>query len=432
MRVYKLNEISDLLYRDLIGRKNTDFDSASDTVRPILQDIKSNSIEAVLKYAGRFDGFRGGADDILITDNEMQSAINNLDDDVKNAIQKAYINIYKFHKEQLPADYQTEISDGITCCRKAKPIENVALYIPGGTAVLPSTVLMLGIPAKIAGCKRIVLISPARKDKIDDAVLYAANLCGIKEIYKIGGVQGIGMMAYGTESVPKVDKIFGPGNQFVNAAKMLVSIDPQGCSIDMPAGPSEVLIIADETANPVFVAADFLSQLEHGNDSQAVLVTDSVILIKNVIAEINRQAGYLKREEYINNSLSASFGILTANMEEAIQFSNNYAPEHLIISTKNEMDIVAKISNAGSVFVGQYSPESAGDYASGTNHSLPTSSYAKVTGGIGVESFMKFITYQRLTKKGLESISDSILKLAEVENLDAHANAVKVRLENDK
>jgi histidinol dehydrogenase len=308
------------------------------------------------------------------------------------------------------------------------PIDSVGLYIPGGTAVLPSTLLMLGIPANIAGSNRIVVCSPPSENKLHPAILYTASLLGIKEIYKIGGAQAVGLMAYGDKKIPKVNKIFGPGNQFVTAAKNLVSIDPDGCAIDMPAGPSELLVIADSSANPRFVAADLLSQAEHGNDSQVILLTNKIEIADRVTDQLKIQTAKLERKEFIKNSLKNSFVIITENIEQAVGISNEHVPEHLILSVKHLKKYEKMITNAGSLFLGNYSPESAGDYASGTNHSLPTSGYAKTFGGVTVESFMKSMTTQKLSKSGLKELSKTIITLAELEKLDAHANAVKVRI----
>ncbi len=312
--------------------------------------------------------------------------------------------------------------------REYRAIGNVGLYVPGGSAVLPSTMLMLGVPAKIAGCKRVVVCSPSKNGKINLPLLYAAKLCGVDEFYKIGGAQAIGLMAYGDKTIPKVNKIFGPSNQYVTAAKLIVSIDMDGCSIDMPAGPSEVLIIADSNANPAFVAADLLSQAEHGVDSQVVLITTTLGMANNIELELVNQLENLPRKYFAAKALENSFALITESIDSAIEFSNKYAPEHLIINVKNAESYVSKISNAGSVFLGEYSPESAGDYASGTNHSLPTYGYAKTFAGVTVESFMKSMTIQSLTKEGLTNISTAVKTLAETEGLQAHKNAVSIRL----
>jgi len=321
--------------------------------------------------------------------------------------------------------------NGVICSREFRAIENVGLYIPGGNAVLPSTMLMLGIPAMLAGCKRVVVCSPAKNGLVNNALLFAAKICGIKEFYKIGGAQAIGLMAYGDEQIPKVDKIFGPGNQFVTAAKLLVSIDSDACAIDMPAGPSEVLVIADENSNSKFIAADLLSQAEHGIDSQVILLTTSDKLANDVLKEIEIQISQLPRNIFVGKSLEHSFILIVNKIDEAIDFSNQYAPEHLILNLQNAEDYKDKIINAGSVFLGEYSPESVGDYASGTNHSLPTYGFAKSFGGVTVESFMKSMTFQKLTKEGLINISSTVETLAEIENLTAHKNAVSIRIKND-
>ncbi len=426
MKTYIYKKLSETKRKKLLKRTAINFDETYKIVQPILNDIKTNGLKAAIKYSKKYDGFTDK--NLPVNEKDIKSAGKNLTDDVKQAINNAYNNIYKFHKEQLPKEYKIETQSSVTCTRKYSPIDNVGLYIPGGTAVLPSTLLMLGIPAKIAGCKRIVVCSPPDENKLHPAILYTASLIGITEIYKIGGAQAIGLMAYGDNNIPKVNKIFGPGNQFVTAAKNIVSIDPEGCAIDMPAGPSELLVIADSSANPKFVAADLLSQAEHGNDSQVILLTDEIEIVDQVSEELKNQTAELERKEFIKSSLKNSFIIITENIEQAIDFSNEYAPEHLILSVKQLKKYEKMITNAGSLFLGNYSPESAGDYASGTNHSLPTSGYAKTFGGVTVESFMKSMTTQRLTKSGLKELSKTIITLAELEKLDAHANAVKLRI----
>ena len=426
MKTYIYKILSENKRKQLLKRTAINFDETYKIVQPILNDIKKNELTAAIKYSKKYDGFTHK--NLLVSENDIHNAYKYLPDDVKQAIKNAYNNIYKFHKEQLPKEYKIETQAGVTCTRKYSPIDNVGLYIPGGTAVLPSTLLMLGIPAKIAGCNRIVVCSPPSDNKLHPAILYTASLLGIKEIYKIGGAQAIGLMAYGDKNISNVNKIFGPGNQFVTAAKKLVSIDPEGCAIDMPAGPSELLIIADSSANLKFVAADLLSQAEHGNDSQVILLTTEIEITDKVGDELKNQSAELKRTEFIKNSLKNSFVIVTENIEQAIEFSNEYAPEHLILSVKQLKKYEKRITNAGSLFLGNYSPESAGDYASGTNHSLPTSGYAKTFGGVTVESFMKSMTTQKLAKSGLNDLSKTIITLAKLEKLDAHANAVKVRI----
>jgi histidinol dehydrogenase len=426
MKTFYLKNLSSEEIDALTKRPSIDTEKVFGVVKPILQDIKANGLSAVLKYAAKFDGFEGNK--ILIGDDEFSAAEKNLSPKIIVALKTAAVNIEKFHLKQKPLPYEIETAEEVKCSREYKAIENVGLYIPGGSAVLPSTMLMLAIPAKIAGCKRIVACSPAKDGKINDALLYAAKLCGIKEFYKIGGAQAIGLMAYGDKAIQKVNKIFGPGNQYVTAAKLLVSIDADGSSIDMPSGPSEVLVIADEKAKPAFVAADLLSQAEHGADSQVILLTDSEPNAKKIKTQITKQLEELPRKEIASKALENSFILITENIEQAIDFSNRYAPEHLILNFEDADLQKNKIVNAGSVFIGQYSPESAGDYASGTNHSLPTYGYAKTFGGVTVESFMKTITFQHLTKDGLKNISVAVETLAEAEGLQAHKNAVSIRI----
>ena len=351
--------------------------------------------------------------------------------ELKVAILLAQRNIYTFHKKQKFEGKKVETMEGVTCWQKAVGIEKVGLYIPGGTAPLFSTVLMLAVPAKIAGCKEIVLCTPPDKEgKINPAILYAAQVSGVSKIFKAGGVQAIGAMAYGTESVPKVYKIFGPGNQYVMAAKQQVAM--HDVAIDMPAGPSEVMVIADETSNPAFVAADLLSQAEHGVDSQVVLVTTSEKFLGEVEYEVQHQLSRLPRWQIAEKSLENSKLILVKDMDEAIEMANEYAPEHLIIETKDYMDLAEKVVNAGSVFLGAYTPESAGDYASGTNHTLPTNGYAKAYSGVSLDSFIRKITFQEINREGIQNIGPAIEVMASNEHLDAHKNAVSVRLNSLK
>lgn len=418
------NLTKDLL-EEVTARTGLNISSARKTAEAIISEVKSVGLKAVIKYAQIFDRFRRVS--IRLVKNEIEDAIQGLDSRSKNAIHTAFENILAFHKPQKPVDYSVETAEGVLCERKFVSIENVGLYIPGGSAVLPSTVLMLGVPAMIAGCKRVVLVTPA-SEKVEPAVIYAASLCGISEIYAVGGAQAVAMLAYGVEGVERVDKIFGPGNQFVTAAKMAVATDGSGCSIDMPAGPSELLIIADETADARFVAADLLSQAEHGADSQTILLSTSEKLIDEVEQELVKQMSLLPRKKEMEGSLSNSRLVKLTNMEDAFTISNKYAPEHLIINTKDAGMLKNKVINAGSVFIGQWSPESAGDYASGTNHSLPTSGYARATGGVAVESFMKGISFQELSRDGLKRISETVVTLAEIEKLDAHAAAVRTRM----
>ena len=426
MKKYFFNKLKKEELDSLTKRPAIDVERVFGIVKPALDDIKTIGLKAALKYAEKFDGFDG--DSIRVDDEEYLKAERNLDPEVKTALESAAKNIETFHLKQKPSGYEIETVPGVKCSREYRAIESVGLYVPGGSAVLPSTMLMLGIPAKIAGCGRVIVCSPAKNGKINYPLLYAAKLCGVNEFYKIGGAQAVGLMAYGDTSIPRVNKIFGPGNQYVTAAKLLVSIDAGGCAIDMPAGPSEVLVIADKNANASFVASDLLSQAEHGVDSQVVLVTDNENSAKNISAEVEKQLELLPRKEYAAKALGNSFILITENINQAIEFSNKYAPEHLIINVEYPDKLKSKIINAGSVFLGQYSPESAGDYASGTNHSLPTYGYAKTFSGVTVESFMKTMTFQNLSKEGLMNISDTVQRLAEVEELEAHKNAISIRL----
>ena len=426
MKTYFYQKLSNLEKQNLLKRPTIDVEKFSVIVKPILLDIKQNGLSAALKYAKQFDGFIGN--EMRVTRQEFEEAEKKLDSKIKKAIITAAENIRKFHSKQIPQAYEIETMEGIKCSREFRAIENVGLYIPGGSAVLPSTMLMLGIPAQLAGCKRVVVCSPAKEGKLNFPLLFAAQHCGIDEFYKIGGAQAIGLMAYGDINISKVDKIFGPGNQFVTTAKLIVSIDFDGSAIDMPAGPSEVLVIADENTNPEFAAADLLSQAEHGADSQVVLVSTSENLISKISEAIKVQLEDLPRKEIAKKALEKSFSLIVENIEDAIRFSNSYAPEHLILNINDAETYKSKIINAGSVFVGQYSPESAGDYASGTNHSLPTYGYAKTYGGVSVDTFMKSMTFQKLSKAGLENISGTVETLAEVEELIAHKNAVRIRI----
>lgn len=425
MKTYLSKSLSDQKLARLFTRPAGDDAKVAEVVNSILKEIKTKGDKSVIGYAQKYDGLKKQR--ILIGKEEIESAAKQIDPNLKQAIDIAARNIKKFHSYQRPKSYSIDTIPGVRCERKYLPIENVGLYIPGGSAVLFSTMLMLGIPAKLAGCRRIVVCSPV-KEKMQPALAYATLLVGVDEFYNIGGAQAIGMMAYGTESVSKVDKIFGPGNQFVTAAKTLISNDSKGCIIDMPAGPSEVLVIADEFADASFVASDLLSQAEHGSDSQVILLTTSEKLAGEVVDQVNLQLRELPRSKTAKECLKNSFILMVDSIDEAIALSNDYAPEHLIINVAKAEKYLRKIQNAGSVFIGAYTPESVGDYASGTNHSLPTYGYAKAIGGVSVEAFMKSITYQKLSKKGLQNISGTVIKMAEAEKLDAHANAVKVRL----
>ena len=416
-------------WAELLKRPTQDVSTLFENVSTILQNVKANGDKAVLEYAEKFD--RVKLESLAVTPEEMKEAEAQVPIELKVAILLAQRNIYTFHKKQKFEGKKVETMEGVTCWQKAVGIEKVGLYVPGGTAPLFSTVLMLAVPAKIAGCKEIVLCTPPNKEgKVNPAILYAAQVAGVSKIFKAGGVQAIGAMAYGTESVPKVYKIFGPGNQYVMAAKQMVAM--HDVAIDMPAGPSEVEVIADETANPKFVAADLLSQAEHGVDSQVVLVTTSEKLLEEVEYEVQHQLSRLPRWQIAEQSLANSKLILVKDMEEAISLTNEYAPEHLIIETKDYMELAEKVVNAGSVFLGSFTPESAGDYASGTNHTLPTNGYAKAYSGVSLDSFIRKITFQEISREGIQNIGPAIEVMASHEQLDAHKNAVSVRLNSLK
>lgn len=412
---------------EVLKRPGMSLENLFGTVRAILDKVKAEGDRAVLAYEEQFDHVKLSA--LAVTEAEMQEAESLVDEDLKVAIRLAKQNIEAFHAAQRFEGCRVETQPGVTCWQKAVPIEKVGLYIPGGTAPLFSTVLMLAVPAKIAGCGEIVLCTPPGRDgKVHPAVLFSARVAGVNRIYKAGGVQAIGAMAYGTESVPKVYKIFGPGNQYVTAAKQWVSL--RDVAIDMPAGPSEVEVLADETAHPAFVAADLLSQAEHGADSQAVLITTSEDLRQAVVQEVERQLPLLPRREIAARALENSKLILVRDMDEAIALTNAYAPEHLIIQTADYAQAADRVVHAGSVFLGPCSTESAGDYASGTNHTLPTNGYARAYSGVSLDSFVRKMTFQEITPEGLRRIGPAIQVMAANERLDAHKNAVTVRLEN--
>lgn len=410
----------------ILQRPTFDTKKLFSTVQEIIDNVKENGDSALQNYALQFD--KTELKEVEVTKEEIEEAEKIVSVELKQAIEMAKRNIWKFHHTQQVEFDEIETSPGVFCWQKSVPIEKVGLYIPGGSAPLFSTVLMLGVPAKIAECKEIILCTPPNSEgKIHPAILYAAKTVGIFKIYKVGGAQAIAAMAYGTETIPMVYKIFGPGNQYVTAAKQLVSLEKT--AIDMPAGPSEVEVLADETANPAFVAADLLSQAEHGSDSQVILVTTAENLIQQVIEQIETQLEKLPRKEIAEKALQNSKIILLKNIDEAIALTNQYAPEHLIISTRSYMVVSEHITNAGSVFLGNLSPESAGDYVSGTNHTLPTNGFAKAYSGVSLASFQKKITFQQITHDGLTNISNAIIIMAENEGLQAHANAVKYRLE---
>ena len=412
-------------WASFLERPHRDASELRETVKTVLDDIQARGDAAVKEYELKFDKVQ--LDSLQVSEAELQEAESLVSDELKQALTLAHHNIEKFHASQKFEGQKVETAPGVVCWQKSVAIEKVGLYIPGGTAPLFSTVLMLATPAKIAGCKEIVLCTPPnREGKVNPAILMAARIAGVSKIFKAGGVQAIGAMAYGTESVPKVSKIFGPGNQFVMAAKQQVSLHE--VAIDMPAGPSEVAVVADDTANPVFVAADLLSQAEHGADSQAVMFTDSLALAEAVDAEVARQLEALPRKELAAKSLEYSKLIVVKNLDEVVDICNEYAPEHLILAVKDYMSVAERVVNAGSVFLGNFSCESAGDYASGTNHTLPTSGYAKAYSGVNLDSFCRKITFQELTAEGIRSIGRAVEVMAENEQLDAHKNAMTVRL----
>lgn len=412
-------------WADLLKRPVMNTEDLFDTVRSVINQVKAEGDRAVLAYEEQFDKVQLAS--LAVSEEEWAEADSLIDEELKQAIRLAKQNIETFHAAQRFEGKKVTTSAGVTCWQKAVPIEKVGLYIPGGTAPLFSTVLMLAVPAKIAGCGEIVLCTPPGRDgKVHPAVLFAAKVAGVSRIFKAGGIQAIASMAYGTESVPRVYKIFGPGNQYVTAAKQLVSL--RDVAIDMPAGPSEVEVLADEIANPAFVAADLLSQAEHGVDSQAILITTSESLQQAVKAEVERQLELLPRKEIASKSLANSKLILVRSLDEAIELTNAYAPEHLIIETADYLSVAERVVNAGSVFLGHLSPESAGDYASGTNHTLPTNGYAKAYSGVSLDSFIRKITFQEIQPEGIRHIGPAIEVMAANEHLDAHKNAITVRL----
>ncbi|MBQ5983265.1 MAG: histidinol dehydrogenase [Prevotella sp.] len=424
MRIIKYPSRND--WKDIIERPHLDVSQLNATVASVLQDIRTKGDEAVKFYEEKFD--HALLTSLAVSEEEMEEAGRLVSQELKDALTLAHGNIARFHESQKFEGKQIETCPGVCCWQKSVAIEKVGLYIPGGTAPLFSTVLMLATPAKIAGCKEIVLCTPPnREGKVHPAILVAARIAGVDKIYKCGGVQAIGAMAYGTESVPKVYKIFGPGNQYVMAAKQQVSL--HDVAIDMPAGPSEVCVIADETSNPVFVAADLLSQAEHGTDSQALLITTSEEMLQQVEQETLRQLELLPRKAIAQQSLDNSRFVLVNDKDEAMQLSNAYAPEHLIIATSDWEEMAQKVVNAGSVFLGEYACESAGDYASGTNHTLPTHGYALAYNGVNLDSYMRKITFQHLSADGIRSIGKAVEIMAENEQLDAHKNAMTVRIQ---
>ncbi|WP_396192938.1 histidinol dehydrogenase [Flavobacterium sp.] len=412
-------------WNELAKRKTVATADLNETVKAVFNDIQKNGSKAVKKYTSYFDGV--SIENFAVTPSEIENAVAQIPSDLKNAIQVAADNISKFHSSQKEIPTKIETTSGVFCWRESRAIDTIGIYIPGGTAPLFSTVLMLAIPAKLAGCKNIILCSPPDKNgNINPAILYAAQLTGVTQMYKVGGIQAIAALTFGTDEIPKVSKIFGPGNQYVTAAKQYAQ--QLGLAIDMPAGPSELLVIADETCDPEFVASDLLSQAEHGGDSQVILVTNSQEIVAKVSVAIEKQKAVLPRQATVEKALENSRALIFETIQTAIEFSNFYAPEHLILAIDDAEDKINLIENAGSIFLGNYSCESAGDYASGTNHTLPTNGYAKNYSGVSLDSFVKKITIQKLTSQGIQNLGPTIEIMAAAEQLDAHKNAVSIRL----
>ena len=413
------------IWSEILKRPTKTIDDIEVTVKEIFKEVQRKGDKAVAKYTSLFDGVK--FENIEVSKAEIEQAIATISEDLKTAIQLAKSNIEKFHSAQKTDKVVVETTEGVNCWQEKRPIQKIGLYIPGGTAPLFSTVLMLAVPANIAGCNEIVLCSPPDKNgNINPAILYSANLCGVTKILKVGGIQAIAAMTFGTKSIPKVYKIFGPGNQFVTVAKQLAT--QYGVAIDMPAGPSELLIVADDSAVPAFIASDLLSQAEHGTDSQVILVSTSKTLIDEVEAAVQSQLKVLPRKAIAEKAIANSKLIFVENDEIALELIDEYSPEHFIICTKDEDFYVNNIGNAGSVFIGNYTPESAGDYASGTNHTLPTNGYAKNYSGVNLDSFTKSMTFQKISEKGIQNIGKAIEIMAEAEGLQAHKNAVSLRL----
>ena len=430
MKTYNYSNLSTTDINQLVQRNVDSAHEIRDIVEEVLANVKLHGDTALYDYALKFE--KVVLEKLYLNKSELTEIAASVLPEQKAALDIAYANIYKFHQTQLKTEDKVETMPGVTCWREIRAIEKVGLYIPGGTAVLPSTFLMLGIPARIAGCGEIVVCTPPQKNgKVNPFIAYVALLLGIDRVYLAGGAQAIAAMAYGTDTITKTDKIFGPGNQFVTKAKTIVQ-STTTTAIDMPAGPSEVLIIADETANPVYIAADLLAQAEHGVDSQSILVTTSIQIAEQTIAELNKQLPVLPRAEIAAKAIANSYIVITKTLDEAIQFSNQYAPEHLILATENWQQITASIVNAGSVFLGNLTPESVGDYASGTNHTLPTSSFAKAYSGVSVDSFVKKITFQHISPEGVKNIGPTVEVLAQLEGLQAHKNAITVRMNSTK
>jgi histidinol dehydrogenase len=427
MKTYQYADLSKADISKLVQRNVDPANEIRALVEDVIDHVKQHGDRALFDYANKFDNVE--LDKLYLDKDELEEIAKAVSPDQQEALQLAYSNIYKFHKGQLKTEDRVETMPGVTCWRELRAIEKVGLYIPGGTAVLPSTFLMLGIPARIAGCSEIIVCSPPQKNgKVNAFIAYVALMLGIDKVYLAGGSQAVAAMAYGTETITKADKIFGPGNQFVTKAKTIIQ-STTTTAIDMPAGPSEVLVIADESAKPAYVAADLLAQAEHGIDSQSVLVCTTQKIADDTLLEVEKQLAVLPRAEIAKQALDNSYIIITDNLVEAMDFSNQYAPEHLIIATDKWQQVTGSIINAGSVFLGNLTPESAGDYASGTNHTLPTSSYARAYSGVSVDSFVKKITFQHLTEEGIKNIGPSVEILAEMEGLHAHRNAVTVRMQ---
>ncbi len=425
LKHYTLTDLTKSEIDQLVTRNSDDTNAIQDTVLQIIDQVRENGDDALIDFARKFDKVE--LRELFLDKDEIADLAATITRDQQRALEIAFQNIHKFHSTQLRKERTIETMPGVKCWREIRPIEKVGLYIPGGSAVLPSTLLMLGVPARIAGCKEIIICSPPQKSgKVNGFVAYCLQLLKIERIYLVGGAQAIAAMAFGTSTIPKVDKIFGPGNQFVTKAKSIIQ-GMSNVSIDMPAGPSEVLVIADESAQPSFVAADLLAQAEHGPDSQAVLVSTTDKIIQEVNRELKKQLEVLPRAEIAQMALNNSYAILATDLKQALQFSNTYAPEHLILETDQWQSLTHLILNAGSVFLGHLTPESAGDYASGTNHTLPTSGYSRSYSGVSVDSFVKKITFQHINKQGLEHIGSTVETLAELEGLHAHKNAVSIR-----
>jgi len=426
LKIYSYTDLSKAQVEELCNRQLEDDESIKRQVSEIVERVKVEGDAALVSYALQFDKI--SLNKLYLDEDEIAALADGIPQEAKQAIDVAYENIKMFHSSQNSKEEKVETMVGVKCWRESRPIQKVGLYIPGGSAVLPSTFLMLGIPAMLAGCEEIVVCSPPQKNgKTNCYVAYCAVKLGVKKIYLAGGAQAVAAMAYGTESVPKVYKIFGPGNRYVTQAKQLVQSITM-TAIDMPAGPSEVLVIADETANPSYVASDLLAQAEHGADSQAILVSTSNEMIEQVLEQVEIQLDLLSRKEVTSKAIENSYAIKVAHLDEAMEFSNVYAPEHLILATSAYASLIPSIINAGSVFLGNLTPESAGDYASGTNHTLPTSGYAKAHSGVSLDSFVKKITFQHITEQGLQNIGNTVEVLAAAEGLDAHKNAISIRL----